>query len=158
LEHGRNGYVVEFETHVEAAVKLLSPPLTTGGALLRYYCLRTISKGWRDGTSEWGAMMAAREEIPPERHERRKRETHRERHRHTETFQETHKRGGSLENPGPPCTRRAKSSVDSPRHCDDNDAGSPSFPLSHGSIHTATITGAGGKRVGDSPARRNERW
>jgi len=74
----RNGYVVEFETHVEAAVKLLSPPLTTGGALLRYYCLRTISKGWRDGTSEWGAMMAAREEIPPERHERRKRETPRE--------------------------------------------------------------------------------
>lgn len=30
----RNGYVVEFETHVEAAVKLLSPPLATGG----HYC------------------------------------------------------------------------------------------------------------------------
>jgi hypothetical protein len=45
---------------------------------------------WRDGTSEWGAMMAAREEIPPERHKRRKREKHRARDTETQRhFQET---------------------------------------------------------------------
>lgn len=88
---------------------------------------------------------------------RKKEERNTERDIDTQRHFKRHKRGGSLENPGPPCTRRAKSSVDSPRHCDDNDAGSPSLPLSHGSIHTATITGAGGKRVGDSPARGNER-
>lgn len=111
----RDGYVVQFETHVEAAVtsKLLLLWLP-GGALLRYYCLRTISKGWRDGMSGWGAMMAvmmaamaAMERASTRETQEKGNQRHRERHQLPARHQRH--RDQSLENPG----HRAQSSVDS---------------------------------------------
>lgn len=45
------------ETHVEAAVKRYLLLLWTyRGHYWRYYCLRSISKGWIERLREWGAV------------------------------------------------------------------------------------------------------
>jgi hypothetical protein len=136
----RNGYVVEFETHVEAAVKLLPPPLAAGGTTVVL-----LFTDYFQGLERWHERVGSndsseRRDSTRETQKKEERETPSSRHRNTETFSRDTE-DESLENPGHPALGRQKAASTLPRHRDDNDAGRPSTPLSHGRIHLATITG-----------------
>jgi len=143
----RNGYVVEFETHVEAAVKLLPPPLAAGGG----YCGTIVYGLFPRVLERWHERVGSndgseRRDPTRETQKKEERETPSSRHRNTETFSRDTD-DESLENPGHPAPGGQKAASRLPRHRDDNYAGLPSTTPSHGRIHLATITGAGWQEV-----------